>query len=78
MKEVICPICGCDLKEYGISMEAINFYKPAINFYKPDIVDTDTFIIQDICNLPNQDSKIFCGKCDEKIDISLVDLSFVI
>lgn len=71
MKEVICPICGCDLKEYGISMEAINFYKP-------DIVDTDTFIIQDICNLPNQDSKIFCGKCDEKIDISLVDLSFVI
>lgn len=71
MKEVKCPKCNADLKDWGISMEAIAFYKP-------DITDTDAFIMQDVSNLPHQDSKVFCGHCNEEIEINLLDLNFII
>lgn len=62
-----CPNCNCDLKEYGISVEAINHYK---------YDDTQNlFIVEDASLLPHDDSKIFCGKCNEEINIKLLDLN---
>lgn len=70
MKKLTCPICNCDLKDWGISMEAINHYKPDLN--------DDTFILQDVSNLPYQDSKVLCGKCNEEIEIDLLNIQFII
>lgn len=62
-----CPKCNCDLKEYGISVEAINHYK---------YDDTQNlFIVEDASLLPYDDSKIICGKCNEEINIKLLDLN---
>ena len=61
-----CPKCNYDLKEYGVSVESINYYR---------YDDTQNlFIVEDCSLLPHDNSKIFCGKCCEEIDIQLLDL----
>lgn len=62
-----CPKCNCSLKEYGISVEAVNYYR------YDDI--QNLFIVEDVSLLPNDDSKIICNHCYNEIDIKLADLN---
>lgn len=67
-----CPKCNCDLKDWGISVEAVNHYR-----YDET---QNLFIVEDVSLLPNDDSKIICNHCYKEIDIKLSDFdsNFVI
>lgn len=62
-----CPECNYDLKEYGISVEAINYYK-----YDET---QNLFIVEDVALLPHNCSKIICRNCNKKLNIQLADLN---